>query len=95
MSIQKREVEYAKELDDCAALLVHIVRDVKAGKTAAEIASGSLQDLMTAMSGIDQVDDELAANRKVALQTIGYRTGELTDAFLAAPKSGGAGGDPV
>ena len=82
MGIEKREVEFAKEIDDVGVLLVQIVRDAKAGKSAMEIASGSVGNLLNALTGVDQLPAEVKANRKVALQTIGFRTGELTDAIL-------------
>lgn len=85
MAIEKRQVEYAKEIDDVAVLLVDIVRKAREGVDPATIASGSITNLVTALSGVDQLDDEVRANRKVALQTIGYRTGDLTDAILGAP----------
>lgn len=81
MAIQKREVEYAKELDDCAALLVHIVKEAKAGKPPADIASGSVAKLIDALAGLDQVGQEFKS-RGVVFSTIGHRMGELADAFL-------------
>lgn len=87
MGIQKKEIEYAKEVDDVALLLVHIVQEVRSGKNVADIASGSVAKLVDAISGVDQVGAELAESRKVVLQTLGYRTGELADAILGQPKS--------
>ena len=84
MAIEKKEVEYAKEIDDVAVLLVAVVKDVRQGKTAAEIANGAITKLIAALAGVDQMDDEAKLNRKVAMQTIGYRTGELADAVLPA-----------
>ena len=81
MGLQKKEVEYCKEVDDVASLLVAIVNDVRVGKSVSEIASGSVQKLIDAISGVDQLDEE-SKNRKVFLQTIGYRTGELADSLL-------------
>ena len=80
--IQTKTVEYAKEVDDVAVLLVNIVRQARAGKGVSEIASGAVTDLVNALAGIDQLDDEAETNRKVVLQTIGYRSGELADAIL-------------
>ena len=98
MSVQKREVEFAKEMDDVGAFLEQIVADAKAGKSIPEIAAGSLTGLVNAVSGIDQADDEAKANLKVACQTIGFRVGGIA-AILVAPKSGGKAnggdGDPV
>lgn len=86
MAVQVRQVEYMKEIDDVAVLLVQIVQDAKAGKSPVEIATGSLQNFLNAVAGVDQVGVELGEGRKVAMQTIGYRIGELADALLA-PKS--------
>lgn len=82
MAVQKKEIQYAKEIDDVAVLLVSVLRDVKAGKTAAEIANGAITKLIEALAGVDQMDDEVKGNRVVALQTIGYRMGDLADAIL-------------
>ena len=80
--IQSKQVEYAKEIDDVMALLVHMLSDIRAGKSAAEIASGNIAPLMEAVAGIDGVSAELAASRKVVPETVGYRVGELTDVLL-------------
>jgi len=82
MPILKKEVEYAKEIDDVAALLVGIVKDVKAGKTPMEIASGGIAKLVEAMAGVDQLDDEMKANRKAALNAVLLRSAELVDVLL-------------
>ena len=73
-----REVKVAKELDDVAILLVQLVDTIKQGKELTEV----VDELVNALNGFDQVDDELAANRKVALQTIGSRLFELVDVIL-------------
>ena len=74
--IEKREVEFAKEIDDVAVLLVELVKDIKAKKGAAEIAGENVKNLMDAIAAFDQIPAE-AKNKLVALQTLGYRTGEL------------------
>lgn len=79
--IQKREEEYCKEVDDVAVLLISIVSDIKGGKSAGDITSGSIQKLIDAVAGIDQLGAE-SENRKVFLKTLGSRTGELADALL-------------
>lgn len=87
MAIQKREVEFSKEIDDVAVFNLHLLKAIKDKKPIAEIMSGSLKDLMDAVQGIDQMDDEAKSNRKVALQTIGYRAGEMADVLLPVGKS--------
>lgn len=82
MPILKKEVEYAKEIDDVGALLVGIVKDAKSGKSPAEIASGAVAKLVDALAGIDQMDDEMKGNRKAALQTLALRMSEMVDVLL-------------
>lgn len=96
MAIQKKEVEYAKETDDALVLAIAIVKDAKAGKPIGEIASGNLQKLIDAFAGGDQIPVEAAQARKVVLQTVGFRTGELADAFLPQSAEPAPGeGDPL
>jgi len=82
MAIEKKEIEYAKEMDDLGHALVELVRDIKAKKDIAQIAGENIPTIMDALAGIDKVDDELKANRTVAIQTIGRHLGGLVDAVL-------------
>lgn len=85
MAIEKKEVEYTKELDDAMVLIVELIKDIKAGKEPGMIAAENLPNLMSAIGGADQIGGEVSASMSVALQTVGYRTGELA-AALIAPK---------
>lgn len=80
--IQPKQVQIAKELDDVLSLVVELVKDLKAKKGIAELASENLPGLMAAMSGIDQVGDELKLNRKEAVQTVALKVSELVEALL-------------
>lgn len=82
MPKELRQVEFSKELDDAMVFLIGIASDVRAGKPVAEIAAGNLAKLVDAAAGIDAVPEEIESDRKVALQTIGFRSGELADALL-------------
>lgn len=84
MALVKKEVEIAKELDDVMALVVELVKDIKAGKGAAELASENIGNLMTAVSGIDQVQDELKLNKQAAVQGVALRVAELVSVLLPA-----------
>lgn len=86
MPILKREVDYAKEIDDVPVLLIGIVKDVKAGKPAAEVLLNAIPKLSDALSALDQADDEFKLNRKAALQTVLFRAGELVDVLLPVVK---------
>ena len=79
--IQKKEVEYAKEVDDVLILVIELVKDIKAKKAIAEIAAENFPNLIAALSGLDSAPEELK-NKAVALETIGYRLGDLANAFL-------------
>lgn len=81
MAIQKKEIEYAKELDDVMVLVVELVKDIKAKKDVAALAAENLPNLMNAIGGLDQIGDEFK-NKPVLLSTIGYRTGELGGALI-------------
>ena len=89
MGIESKQVQYAKELDDVGVLLVTFADTVKQGKPLA----GVVDELVSAIEGIGEVDEELAANRRVALSTLGARLGELIDALLA-PKAPGKPAEP-
>lgn len=82
MSVQIKQVEYAKEVDDVLVAIVHIVSEIKAGKSIVDLGASALPKLIDAVGGVDQVSEEVILHRKVALQTVGYRTGELADAIL-------------
>lgn len=82
MAIESKEVLYAKELSDVMDLLVGLVDDIKAKKSISEIGAENLPLLMAAVDGLGSLDDEFLGDRKVALQTIGSKLGDLVDVFL-------------
>lgn len=82
MSIQKKEVEYAKEVDDVMVLVLELLKDIKEKKPVATLALENLQNLMNAMNGLDQVDEEVKANKAVVLATVGGRMGEIAGVFV-------------
>jgi len=82
MATEQIQVNVAKEIDDVMELVVSLVRDLKAKKPMNDILSGNLSLLMDAIGGIDQLDDEMSAERSAALASIGLRTGELVDVLL-------------
>lgn len=95
VAIVKREIVVAKEIDEVMVFLEAVLVDAKAGKSAQEIGAGNLTKFLAAVQGLDQVDDEVKANRKAALQTIGMHMGTIADLLLspsAAAPQGGVGG---
>ena len=57
MAVVKKEVDVAKEAGDVMDFVVAVVKHFKEGKGLSE-ATELLDELMTAVSGIDEVDDE-------------------------------------
>ena len=83
MGIETKTVRYAKEIDDVILLAISLLRDIRAGKSAADITAGNVPELMAAIAGADQIGLEIAASPSVVSETIGYRLGEIAGVFLA------------
>jgi hypothetical protein len=94
MAIEKREVDVAKEIDDVMKAVVEIVKDVKEKKSVADIAMENMQNLIDALSGVDQMGSELEENRAAAMSTVALRVAELAD-LLLAPKEEPASEEPA
>lgn len=58
MALVEETVLVPKEMQDVRVFLVQLMKDIKAKKGVAEIAAGSLGNLMAAVEGYDQLDDE-------------------------------------
>lgn len=82
MAKELRQAEFSKEIDDVMVVLVKVGAALKSGQSAGEIASGILGPFIEGAAGADKIPAELAEDRKVAFQTIGYRLGELADALV-------------
>lgn len=67
------ELEVAKEIRDVAVLLKKVVQVIKEKGDYASL----LGEFITAVSGLDQVDDEIKANLEVALATMGYELAQI------------------
>lgn len=77
----KLEIEISKEAADVADFLKEVVSEIKAGKSAGEIATGSLPKLMNAISGLDQIGAE-AKDKEVFARTMGMKLGEIVALFV-------------
>lgn len=82
MAIEQKQVEIAKEVDDVLELLVAIVRDLKAKKDTNALLSDNLPKLLDAITGVDQLDDELKQNRPQVMNAAGLRIAELVEVLL-------------
>ena len=82
--IKDKNVKYAKEIDDVLVLIEEAIYNRKNKGKLSEL----LPALMEAIGGIEDIDDEVAENRRAVLSTIGYRLGTIANAVLkpvAAP----------
>ena len=80
MAIEKKEVEFAKEIDDVLVLMTELIKVVKTKGEYTEL----MDELITAINGADQIPAE-AENLSVLLGTVGLRVGGIVDAFKAEP----------
>jgi hypothetical protein len=82
MSIQKKEIEYAKEIGDVFVLVEEIIKSIKNKSDYMSL----LPSLVDAVNGAPDVDDEFEANRKAAIQTATYHVGGIVDTLLPVKK---------
>lgn len=75
--IEKKEIEFAKEADDVLALIVRLIETIRGGNDYALL----LPELIAAINGADGIPEELA-NRRVFINTVGLRFGDIIDAFI-------------
>lgn len=83
MAIAQRTVDYAVEVDALLALVNLIATDAKAKKSPSDIAVDALPKLISVLSGISGLGDELSANKSAVEKTVGYRAGELVSILTA------------
>jgi hypothetical protein len=82
MAIEKKEVEFAKEIADVGEALYGLLADIKEKKPIAAIAVENLPALMSAVEGVDQLDDEIKASPEAAFSTMGSYLGKVIAALL-------------
>ncbi len=83
MPKKQEQVELSKEIDEVMVCFVKIAQHLKGGGTLLTLPGAVAGELMTAISGCDQLDDEAREDLACALRTVGMRTGELTAALIA------------
>ena len=81
MAIENKTVVHAKEAGDVMALAVGVVKHFKEGKGLAEAAE-LLDDLMLAVQGVDQVDDEWKLNKAAVFNAVLLGASELVEVLL-------------
>lgn len=87
MSVIKKEVDIAKELDDVCGLIVSLLSDIKAKKPLSDILSQSVAKLIDAVSGIDQVSSELKDSREAAINAVALNLSKIASVLVPAEKA--------
>jgi len=78
-------VSVPKEAKEVKDLLVQLVADIKAKKTAVEIAGNSLPKLMAAIDGFEKLDEEAKSPQIAVL--VGLLGGQIGELFLTPEAS--------
>ena len=82
MGLEQKTVLVAKECNDVMVFLVDLVQDIKAKKSAKDIAITSLPKLIGAIDGIEQIKTEASADLSVVLATVGYHSGAIAGVLV-------------
>lgn len=78
MSIEKKEIEYAKEIGDVLVLVKEIVKTIKEKKDYTAL----LPALISAVDGATDIDEEVKENKSAVAGTVSYHLGEIAGLFL-------------
>ena len=76
MAIEKKEFDYAKEVDDVFALVVEVVKTIKEKGSYLAL----IDDLVKAVNGVQDVPAEVE-NKKALGVVAGYRLAEIVELF--------------
>jgi hypothetical protein len=76
MAIEKKEIEYAKQLDDVFELVVELMKVVRAKGNYAEL----VDELIDAVTGVDEIKDEVK-NLSAVAHTAMPRVFEIIEVF--------------
>jgi hypothetical protein len=83
MALVSKEIQVPKELEEVLVLVRGLVADLKNKKPVAELAAGALPNLLSAVDGIDQLDDEWVAHQDAFLKAGALFGVEVVSALLA------------
>ena len=81
MAIEKKSIDYAKEAGDIMDLSVAVIAHFKAGKSVSDAAE-LLDELMVAIAGSDQIDDEWEANREAVFNAVALGSVKIAGALM-------------
>lgn len=83
MNVEKVLV-VGKESSEVVDALHELIKDIKAGKSITEISAENLPGLMTAVSGYEDIDDEMkGAERNATIAYAGYKIGDALAPYEA------------
>ena len=75
--IEAKELKIAKEVDDVLIAMAELVKVIKNKGDYSSL----MDEFVAAVSGVDQIDDELKEDFYAVVSTIGYRAGDIAKAF--------------
>lgn len=78
MAIVKKEIDYAKEIGDVGAALEELVRVIKDKAPWNE----AMDEVVAAIEGVSDIDDELEADPDAAYRTMGYHSAGMVNKLL-------------
>lgn len=78
MAIERREVMYADQLDDVMLLVVEMIRVIKEKGDYSSL----VDDLVKAISGIEEIPQEFKANKEAFVNTVLLRASEIAFMFV-------------
>lgn len=78
MAIEKKEIEYAKEIGDVLVLVKEIVKTIKEKKDYTAL----LPALISAVDGATNIDEEVKENKAAVAGTVSYHLGEIAGLFI-------------
>ncbi|MDD0852977.1 hypothetical protein HBN50_07710 [Halobacteriovorax sp. GB3] len=77
---KKVELEVGKESEEVAVAVAELIKDIREGKDVATITAENLPNVMRAVEGYDQIDDEMKHRTRNA--TAAYSGYLMTEALI-------------
>lgn len=79
VNLVDKQLKVGKETAEVGDFLAELIKDIKAKKDIATIASENLQNLYQAVEGYEKLDDE--AKHESRSETLGYILGQIGEAL--------------
>ena len=77
--IEEKSIKLEKDVAEVHDLVVVLIKEIKAKKSAGEITAAILPSLIMAIEGLDTISLE---DKEVLINTVGVKMGEIIGCFL-------------